>query len=106
MPSDHTIESQDSIPQFKLILSGKDRDELKDINLSEMQVYIFNEVKQIGPGECFGELALSGKKPRSATIKCLTNCIFAVMGKKDYQTNIDKAFQVKSSQRVKFLQTL
>ena len=32
--------------------------------------YVMTEVKVIGPGVAFGELALIDSKPRAATIKC------------------------------------
>lgn len=35
-------------------------------------------------GKSFGELALITNKPRAATIKCLTECHFAVMNKINY----------------------
>jgi len=48
-------------------------------------------VGHYGPGKDFGELALkidqsNPKKliPRAATVKCMTDCKFATMSKKDY----------------------
>jgi len=48
-------------------------------------------VVHFGPGKDFGELALKSdpdnpKKtiPRAATAKCMTDCKFATMSKKDY----------------------
>ena len=56
-------------------------------------------VKRLKEGESFGELALIYNKPRLATIRCATSCVFAVLQKKQYidilknaeQKNIVKA---------------
>jgi hypothetical protein len=45
---------------------------------------------QLGVGKAFGELALQvttskdKELPRAATVRCLTNCIFATMHKAEY----------------------
>ena len=51
-----------------------------------------------GIGKSFGQLALAydpnyPKKPntRAATIVCTQDCVFAVMGKDDYRTVLDRA---------------
>lgn len=43
------------------------------------------EVAKLGIGKSFGELALINNKPRAATIKCASDCHFAVMNKDTYQ---------------------
>ena len=45
----------------------------------------FVEVLQLQQGQSFGELALLNNKPRAATVKTLTDCIFAVIGRTEYQ---------------------
>lgn len=54
-------------------------------------------VVQLSTGKEFGELALQIDKdyptriiPRAATVKCVTNCKFATMSKKDYQGTLDR----------------
>lgn len=47
-------------------------------------------------GDSFGELALISLKPRSATIRCLTNCKFAVLSKKCYE----KVFLIKEKKKL------
>lgn len=44
----------------------------------------FMEVKILGPGNSFGELALINDKPRAATIHAVNECYFAVIGRNDY----------------------
>ena len=49
------------------------------------------KVKVLGAGASFGELALMEKKPRAATIKCDTDCHFAVL-EKDHFNDILSIF--------------
>ena len=46
---------------------------------------LFFEEYVLSQCTCFGEVALNHNLPRAATIRCKTNCHFAVMSKKDYQ---------------------
>lgn len=46
---------------------------------------LFHEIVCLKTGKSFGELALIKHKPRAATIKCVTDCHFAVMSKQDYK---------------------
>ena len=55
----------------------------------------FNEVVQLGMGKAFGELALINNKPRLATIKCVSDCHFAVISKNVYE-RILKKIEVKN----------
>ena len=61
----------------------------------ELETYT-KEVGRPGPGEYFGELALQySHSPdkanmRKATIKTLTNCVFATMKKEDYRQVLNK----------------
>ena len=41
----------------------------------------FSEIINLSEGNSFGELALINDKPRAASIKCKTECIFAVFSK-------------------------
>ena len=50
---------------------------------------------QLTLGKSFGELALINNKPRAATIKCLTDCHFAVISKNVYE-RILKKIEVKN----------
>lgn len=65
--------------KFYIILEGKIGIFLK--NKNELK-----KVKELEGGESFGELALVNDAPRSASIKCLLDCHFAVLDKKNYIT--------------------
>ena len=41
-------------------------------------------VASLGPGDYFGEMALLGDRPRNATVKTLSDCEFAVLGKENF----------------------
>lgn len=42
-------------------------------------------INTLHQGQCFGEFALVNDKPRMATIRCATDCVFAVLLRKDYK---------------------
>ncbi len=43
-------------------------------------------LRDLGPGEFFGELALLGKVPRTATATCTTACRLLVIGHREFHT--------------------
>lgn len=68
--------------------------------------YELVEVRVLNSGDSFGELALLNNNPRSATVKCLTECYFAVLTQKEYKKilRIDAERAVK--ERVSLLKKL
>lgn len=64
------------------------------------------QVGLMGKGDGFGELALLHNKPRAATIRCLTDCHFAVLDKNDYVKTLAKAHETKLTQKIDFLLSL
>ena len=49
----------------------------------------FQEVAQLGAGQCFGELALIQKfSTRAATIKCIKECHFGILTRSDYEKTL------------------
>lgn len=48
------------------------------------------EVAKLNSSQSFGELALINDEPRSAQIKCLTKCFFAVLHKEDFSKVLEK----------------
>lgn len=64
------------------------------------------EVKEVHPGESFGELALITNASRAATVQCKSDCQFAVLEKKDYLRILGKLEQVKLDEIVDFLLSL
>ena len=63
-------------------------------NLQELEklqkIEWFVEVHKLSEGGSFGELALINDKPRAATLTCLSDCIFAVIGRADYQKFLER----------------
>lgn len=57
-------------------------------------------------GKAFGELALITNKPRAATLKCLTNCHFAVISKNVYDRVLKKIGVKNQNQLVDFFHHL
>jgi CRP-like cAMP-binding protein len=53
-------------------------------------------------GKAFGELALLTNKPRAATLKCLTDCHFAVISKNVYDRVLKKIEIKNQNQLVDF----
>jgi len=49
----------------------------------------FQEVVQLGAGQCFGELALIQKfSTRAATVKCIKECHFGILTRQDYEKTL------------------
>jgi CRP-like cAMP-binding protein len=67
---------------------------------------VYKEVVQLGTGSSFGELALINNKPRAATIKCLSDCHFAVISKNVYEKVLKKIEIKNQNQLVDFLKHL
>lgn len=63
-------------------------------------------VAQLSTGMAFGELALLKDQPRAATILCLTDCHFAVIGKSDYMKIIGKAESKILDKQIDFLKEI
>lgn len=57
------------------------------------------DLVRLGPGACFGELALIDGKPRMATIKCLTRCHFLILNRDDYNKSLRE--QDKKQRQIK-----
>jgi CRP-like cAMP-binding protein len=52
---------------------------------------IINDEKEVAvlkKGSGFGEGALLNDKPRAASIRCKTDCYFAILNRKDYAESI------------------
>jgi CRP-like cAMP-binding protein len=72
--------------KFFLILKGSVGVKVRDIKVGATAQgnEELREVKTLNTGDFFGELALSTKKPRAATLTCLEDCFFATLDKKFY----------------------
>lgn len=51
---------------------------------------VLTNVKTLGSGDAFGELALMENRPRAATIICKENCHFAVLEKTPFNRILSK----------------
>ncbi|KAL4438849.1 hypothetical protein ABPG74_016569 [Tetrahymena malaccensis] len=60
------------------------------------------KVKELRGGESFGELALINDAPRSASIKCITDCHFAVLDKKNYITLFQQILDNEIKKEISF----
>lgn len=65
-----------------------------------------NVVSTLDKGASFGELALVKDQPRAASIRCLTECHFATLDKKDYMTILGNITLKKIDALTAFLQNL
>ena len=59
----------------------------------------------ITEGNIFGELGLTLKKPRAATITCQTDCVFAVLEKKVFQGLLNQVYQKVLEKKTDFFTT-
>ncbi len=50
------------------------------------------ELKILGKGENFGELALINNKPRQATVVCKEDCELAILEKKDFEDILSRKY--------------
>lgn len=65
----------------------------------------FQEVTQLVGGQSFGELALinSHVNNRAATIKCLNDCHFGILSKKDYDRTLKQHTKGQMDTFIKFM---
>lgn len=59
-------------------------------------------MKELKGGDSFGELALLNDGPRSATIKCMVDCHFAVLDKKNYITLFQQIIDDEIKKEISF----
>ncbi|EAR95819.2 cyclic nucleotide-binding domain protein (macronuclear) [Tetrahymena thermophila SB210] len=65
--------------------------------------FMYKAIKIYEKGESFGELGLLSRKPRSATVICLTDCIFASLYKKHYSKTLKEVEQQQINKRIEFI---
>ena len=51
------------------------------------------DIKTIGAGDSFGEMALMNNKPRAASIVCLTDCDFIILDKASFNKLVSKRLE-------------
>jgi len=62
----------------------------------------FKEVVCLSAGQSFGELALINDAPRAATIHCMKECYFAVLGRSDYEKVLKRLEQRQTTKAIDF----
>ncbi|KAL4482264.1 hypothetical protein ABPG72_018045 [Tetrahymena utriculariae] len=122
---DQVVYHIDSFSQkFFIILDGKVgvytklKDQNEQNNSNDSEDYKISErhnkknkkllqfAKELGPGSSFGELDLEGDKPREETIKCLSDCSFAILNKREFQTLIRQFEEEKLLKEMGFFSKL
>eukprot|EP01017_Pseudomicrothorax_dubius_P048942 TRINITY_DN9015_c0_g1_i1.p1 TRINITY_DN9015_c0_g1~~TRINITY_DN9015_c0_g1_i1.p1 ORF type:complete len:617 (+),score=78.01 TRINITY_DN9015_c0_g1_i1:73-1923(+) len=63
------------------------------------------EARILSSGDSFGELALLYNKPRTATIKCVTDCHFATLDKIAYRSLLKRKHEKDLKTRLEFVST-
>ena len=71
----------------------------------EEDLFIFKMIKILGEKDCFGELALSNNKPRSATILALEDLCVLTLSKQDFERDFAKMIK-ESHEKFAFFQKL
>jgi hypothetical protein len=84
-----------------LKLSKEETAKLKQWETLE-QMDWFAEVVQLTYGQSFGELALINDAKRAATIHCVEECYFAVIGRHDYEKVLKKIEWKRSQKAINF----
>lgn len=64
------------------------------------------EVTELGPGKCFGELALLMNKPRAATVMCLEDSQFATLDKASFHKSLGAIQRKRLNDMLKFMMEL
>ena len=103
------FQAGESGSRFYIILDGKVSVILKTKYYDEETrsvVEVENVASMLEKGASFGELALVKEQPRAASIRCLTECHFATLDKKDYMTILGNITLKKIDALTAFLQNL
>ncbi|CAD8082353.1 unnamed protein product [Paramecium sonneborni] len=83
--------------KFYVILEGQVEVLIRRRGFDELE-----QVRILRKGESFGELALIHRQPRLATIRCVTDCIFAILDKQQFQQILHYEQKKKIEQNIDF----
>ena len=61
------------------------------------------EVTKLKTGMCFGEAALLNTQPRSASIKCITECHLGTLSKANYEATVASIQKINIIKKVEFI---
>jgi CRP-like cAMP-binding protein len=70
-------------PKVNMKLTKIEKQNLDDLEKYQAMKWLV-EATKLHSTQSFGELALINNEPRSAQVKCETNCVFAVLHKEDF----------------------
>ena len=100
-------------PEENIIVQGENGDCLFVIETGELNCFKrFTKdgeeklVKQYGPGDAFGELALLYNAPRAATVKAKTECVLWAVDRETFNNIVKEAAQKKREQYENFLKSV
>jgi serine/threonine protein kinase len=80
------LERETSPAESFAMKEGDEATKLYILESGDVEVTIGgNFIRNMGPGSLFGELALIYNAPRSASIKCNSDCVFWVLSRVNYQ---------------------
>ena len=65
-------------------LTAEEKSKIKRLKMYNEYEW-FVEISKLSYSSAFGELALINDAPRAATVRCVTDCYFAVLGRVDYK---------------------
>lgn len=71
----------------------------------EDEFFVYKMIKILGPKDCFGELALSNNKPRSATIVAVEELAVLTLSKEDFERDFSKMIK-ETQQKFDFFHSL
>ncbi|KAM3135551.1 Cyclic nucleotide-binding domain-containing protein 2 [Paramecium bursaria] len=87
--------------KFYIILNGE-----VSVIIRKQDTNQFEIVRNLFQGEAFGELALINKKPRMATIQCVTDCCFAVLTKQHFKSILMDDQRQQLQKKIDFFQSI
>jgi len=68
-----------------------------------MKLRVFKNVKRVGRGMCFGELALLNSQRRAARVVASSDSLFGVLDKKEYERVLGKKINDEFKSKIAFL---
>lgn len=71
----------------------------------EDEFFVYKMIKILGPKDCFGELALSNNKPRSATIVAVEDLAVLTLSKEDFERDFSRMIK-ETQQKFDFFHNL
>lgn len=90
------LEIRRADPGERIIRKGDAADVVYFISEGEVEVSVAGQRIRLGPGECFGEMALINDNPRSADVTALDYCRFATLSRRDFRRFLNRYPELRS----------